>query len=146
MVEERHRAIQREVERRQKPGDAIAGTIRVTGEATANGAFRAFRALWNFAAERDPELPANPVRRLKRQWFAVERRERMVRSDELPAFYRAVDGLPSRTHRDYLLLLLFTGLRRNEAAALRWDEVDLSERVIRLPARRTKAGGSPADK
>src|SRR5216683_874673 len=36
-------------------------------------------------------------------------------------------------------LLLFTGLRRNEAAALRWSEVDLRERVIRLPAERTKA-------
>jgi len=31
-------------------------------------------------------------------------------------------------------------LRRNEAAALRWDEIDLAERVIRLPAKRTKAG------
>jgi integrase len=38
------------------------------------------------------------------------------------------------------MLLLFTGLRRGEAAALRWDEVDFAERVIRLPARRTKAG------
>jgi integrase len=135
-----HRAIQSEIARRRKPGDTIAGAIRVTGEATANGAFRAFRALWNFAAERDSELPANPVRRLKRQWFPVERRERLVRTDELPAFYAAVDRLPSRTHRDYLLLLLFTGFRRSEAAALRWEEADLGARVIRLPARRTKAG------
>jgi integrase len=42
--------------------------------------------------------------------------------------------------RDYLLLLLFTGLRRSEAASLRWVDVDLSEKVIRLPAARTKAG------
>src|SRR5204862_3971680 len=28
----------------------------------------------------------------------------------------------------------------NEAAALRWDEVDFAERLIRLPATRTKAG------
>lgn len=147
MVEERHRAIQSEIAGRQQAGKP-AGGIRVTGEATANGAFRAFRALWNFAAERDPELAPNPVRRLKRQWFAVERRERLVRTDELPAFYAAVDGLPSRTHRDYLLLLLATGLRRNEAAALRWEpvdkrappEVDFGARVIRLPAKRTKAG------
>jgi integrase len=42
--------------------------------------------------------------------------------------------------RDYLLLTLFTGLRRREAAALTWDEVDFTERVIRLPAARAKSG------
>jgi integrase len=41
---------------------------------------------------------------------------------------------------DYLPLLLFTGMRRGEAAALRWEDVDFSLRVIRLPAKRTKAG------
>jgi integrase len=39
-----------------------------------------------------------------------------------------------------LLLLLFTGLRRNEAATLTWDDVDMHAAVIRLPAVRTKAG------
>ena len=37
-------------------------------------------------------------------------------------------------------MVLFTGLRRNEAATLRWDDVDLQSRMIRLPAKRTKAG------
>jgi integrase len=111
-----------------------------SGAATANGSMRALRALWNFTAERVPDLPANPVRRLKRQWFPVPRRERPVRADELPAFYGAVQALLNPVARDYLLLLLFTGLRRREAASLRWDDVDFALRVIRLPAARTKAG------
>ena len=49
-------------------------------------------------------------------------------------------ALPNPVARDYLLLLLFTGLRRTEAATLRWGDVDFVERVIRLPAARTKAG------
>ena len=110
------------------------------GPAAANGAMRAFRALWNFALDRDGTLPANPTRRLKRAWFPLPPRERLVRTAELPAFYGAVDGLPSRTHRDYLLMLLFTGLRRREATEMQWSEIDFAERVIRLPARRTKAG------
>ena len=57
--------------------------------------FRAFRAVWNFAAERDPSLPANPVRRLRRAWFPERRRTGIVRSDQLPAFYKAVCELPS---------------------------------------------------
>ena len=42
--------------------------------------------------------------------------------------------------RDYLLLLLFTGLRRVEAASLRWEDVDLKGKVLRIPAANTKAG------
>jgi integrase len=111
------------------------------GHAAANNAMRALRAIWNHALDRDATLPANPVRRLKNDgWFRVEARTRLVSSDALPAFYTAVDALPSRVARDYLLLLLFTGLRRREAAALKWAEVDFAQRVIRLPASRTKAG------
>ena len=69
----------------------------------------------------------------------MPRRERLVRGDELPAFYAAVEVLPNQIARDYLKLLLFTGLRRNEAAGLRWDNVDFAARLIRLPASRTKA-------
>src|SRR4051812_48945035 len=95
---------------------------------------RSLRLLWNYAADRDPELPANPVRRLKRQWYPERKRERLVRANELPRFYQAVVDLPNPIARDYLLLLLFTGLRRQEAASLRWDHIDFAHRVIRLPA------------
>jgi integrase len=36
--------------------------------------------------------------------------------------------------RDYLLLLLLTGLRRTEAATLRWSDVDLAARTITIRA------------
>jgi integrase len=48
--------------------------------------------------------------------------------------------LPSPIGRDYLLLVLFTGLRRREAAGLRWRDVDLASRTLRIPAERNKAG------
>lgn len=132
MVVTRHGEIAQEVER--------ASGGRWSGLATANGALRAFGVLWNFAARSDPNLPGNPVLVLRRQWFKVPRRERLVRADQLPAFYKAVTALPNPIARDYLLLLLFTGLRRNEAAGLRWDDVDFAGGVIRLPGTRTKAG------
>lgn len=109
------------------------------GPAAANGCMRALRLLWNWQADRDPDLPANPVR-LRGQWFPNPRRERLVGADKLPAFFGAVNKLSNPVARDYLLLLLFTGLRRSEAASLTWDDVDLVQKVIRVPASRTKAG------
>jgi integrase len=130
MAEARHRSIR----------DEVAARGRYPGEAIANGAMRVFGALWEFAAEREPMPGRNPVGRLKRQWFKVPRRERLVRDHELPTFYSAVRALSSSIARDYLLLLLFTGLRRSEAASLTWADVDFHQRVIRIPAQRTKAG------
>src|SRR5690606_4396018 len=46
-------------------------------------------------------------------------------SGNIPGFGDAV--------ADFLLLLLFTGLRRNEAAQLRWKDVDLESRMLTIP-------------
>jgi integrase len=124
-----------EIERLTKPQ---ISSIEVNGKATANAVFTNFQALWNFWAEKVPDFPPNPTKRLRRQWHTMKRRTRMVAAEDLPKFYAAIDALPSRTASDYLKLLVLTGMRREEAAGLRWDEVDLTSRVIRLPAERMK--------
>jgi len=125
-VERRHKEIAAEVEQRR-------GT---RGASSANAAMRALRAVWNFAADRR-DLPPCPVK-LRRQWYHEPRRETYVCAADLPRFYAAVQALPNAVHRDYLTLLLFTGMRRTEAAGLRWTDVDFVEKVIRVPAERTK--------
>ena len=97
MVEDRHRAIAAE----------IGGGERHGGTFTANAAMRTLRVLWNYAADLTPDLPPNPVRRLRRQWYAEPPRERIVRADDLPRFYASVCALPSSVMRDYILLMLF---------------------------------------
>jgi integrase len=72
-------------------------------------------------------------------WYPVPKREGLVKGDQLGDFYRAIDALPNKVTKHYLLLLLFTGMRRGEGAALRWDDVDFGLGVVRLP-KRTKAG------
>jgi integrase len=131
MVESYHRELQKQV----------AKDTRHSGHAMANRALATFGTLCNFAARRDPTLPPNPVRlRLERQWFPITRRERHVTVAQLPKFYAAMKELPNQIARDYLLLLLFTGMRRTEAATLTWDDVDFGSKVIRVAAMKTKAG------
>jgi integrase len=40
--------------------------------------------------------------------------------------------------RDYLLLLLLTGLRRTEAIRLRWSNIDFEEQTLTIPAEVSK--------
>jgi integrase len=167
MVEARHRAIAEEVEQRHAEAARtharrhLARAERVerqwpdaarrhrelweaaskrkppSGHATANGVMRALRAVWNYAAERSPDMPSHPVK-LKRLWHPVKPREGYLRADDMAKFYAAVTKLASSIARDYLLLVLFTGLRRREAAALRWSDVDLQGRTLSISAERTK--------
>ncbi len=115
------------------------------GKAQANGAMRVLRAVLNFAAGQyenakgEPILIENPVKALSktRAWYRVDRRRTVVKPHELPAFFKALDEYKETAItkkadavHDYLLLLLFTGLRRQEAATLRWDQVDFKTRTF----------------
>jgi integrase len=167
MVETRHRSIAEEVQQRHRKAAAEAARRHLaraerteerwpeasalhfakfeaaksrkafSGYATANRTMRGLRAVWNFMAERVSDMPPCPVK-LKRQWHLVHPRQRHLRGDDMPAFYRGVMALPNAVARDYVALLLFTGLRRREAASLRWADIDLQRRVIRIPE--TKSG------
>jgi integrase len=105
----------------------------------ANGTMRVLRAVYNhYAYLTKDAMPPNPVR-LRGAWRPEPPRTRHIGPADLPAFYRAVMELESPIGRDLIRLLLFPGLRRREATTLTWDNVDFAERVIRLPAKSTKA-------
>jgi integrase len=104
-----------------------------SGQVTANNAMRLVRRVYNYALSvSDGELDPNPVQRLSdsRQWFKVERRQTVLKEHELPYWYAAVDRLDNPTIRDYLQLLLFTGLRKNEALKLEWKDVDFKDKTF----------------
>lgn len=127
MIEKRHRSIAEEVGRSK----------RYAGHVTANAAMRHLRILYNFMSER-VSMPPNPVKRLHRQWYPETRRTRLIPSERLPDFYRATCGLKNSIARDVILLMLFTGLRVGETTTLTWADIDLVQRIIRIPAAKTK--------
>lgn len=113
----------------------------------ANNAFRVLRAVFNFAAGQYEDsqgrslFPENPVKRIShnRSWYRVERRRTIIKWDALPAWFEAVNALKTdaedpqaRLVADYLLLLLFTGMRRSEGLNLKWVDVDFANRSFTL--------------
>jgi integrase len=103
-------------------------------EATANGTMRIFSAIYNHNLAFDDNLPSNPVVHLgrTRAWFKSKRRRSFIKTHQLKAWYEAVLQLENKTFRDYFLLLLFTGMRRSEAAKLKWADIDLKEKTMTL--------------
>lgn len=110
-------------------------------QARSNLAMRLLRALFNFAAGAYEDakgqslIMENPVKRLSqtRAWYRVSRRQSFIKAHDLATWYREVMNLQNVVLRDYLLLLLFTGLRREEAMTLKWQQIDLEARTLTLP-------------
>jgi integrase len=117
------------------------------GEAYANLSMRFLRALFNFAIAQYEDgngnsiLRENPVIRLTqtRAWYQVDRRQTVIKPHELKPWFQAIMNLKNdplsqnrETIRDYLLVVLFTGLRREEAASMTWDNVDLQAKTLKV--------------
>lgn len=111
------------------------------GEAYANLGMRLVRALFNYAAGAYEDVQGrslvseNPVSRLSqtRAWYRVDRRQTLIKPHDLKAWYQGVMTLGNTVLRDYLLLLVCTGLRREECAQLKWENVDFVGKTITIP-------------
>lgn len=120
---------------------------QTNSKARANNAMRVLRAIFNYAIYeyRDgnghPVITINPVKYLShtRAWYRVDRKQTVIKSHQLADWYKAVIILVETDNyrnallwHDYFLLLLFTGMRKMEAASLRWEDVDLKSKTITL--------------
>lgn len=115
--------------------------ISEISETAANKTMRVLRALFNFANGQYEDrhgkglFPDNPVSRLThtRSWNKETRRDNKIKNSQLASWFQAVNSLYEREDRfahvagDYLQFLLFTGLRRREAASLSVKDVDFNE-------------------
>ncbi len=114
----------------------------------ANCVMRIVRTLFNFAQatyEHEDETPIikkNPVVKLSqlRAWNKERARDRHIPLNRIKDWTEGVLLLNSETIRDYLLVLVLTGLRHSECANLRWKYIDLDDRFLFVP--NTKNGSS----
>ena len=109
-----------------------------SGPALANLEFRFLRALMNFAmgqyenSKGKPLVSVNPVSRLSetKAWHRIKRRQTIIDKSDLPKWYKAVRNLVNEDFRDYLTLLLLTGVRRSEGFQLQWSDIDLRNKTF----------------
>jgi integrase len=115
----------------------------------ANATMRLLRAIFNFAMseyEDSNDIPIishNPVQKIRRNWFRESVRTNIIEPNDLKDWFTAVNALPSdksnishkntsETVRDYLILLLFTGLRPSEGINLEWDNIDFKNKLLNI--------------
>ena len=131
MVEQRHRDIT------QGKGKFNESTSR------ANTTMRLIRALFNYAkgqyedSRGEPLFVHNPVDRIthNKGWNKEKIRQGVVHKYDLKKWYEGVMKLPlqednvsrntsAEVVRDFLIFVMFSGLRRNEVLEMKWSDID----------------------
>jgi integrase len=100
----------------------------------ANRTFEVIRRVFTWAVSEDLVI-ATPCLGLRKP-TQEEPRDRVLSSDEIRAVWAALD--PEGAFAEAVRLVFYTALRRREVLDARWTEVDLAERLWRLPGARTK--------
>ena len=106
------------------------------GRPTADGVLRVAHAIYESLLD-DGRMNLNPVRRVasKREIYAHgSPRQTILQRKGLPRFWGWIQTRPHVGIRDFTLICLFTGLRDAVVANLRWEQVDLDNRLLLVPA------------
>ena len=101
--------------------------------AQANYVARLLRALFYFAKAKYPSIGIveNPVTTFFaiHDWYRVDRRQTLVKTHDLRLWWKATEAINDDS-RDYLRVLLLTGLRKLEGAKLERANIDLKGRTF----------------
>ena len=117
---------------------AVLDSLVAEGKGSiANNALAAIRKLMNWCVERGL-LETSPCLGIGTPAPKVAR-SRVLSDEELAAIWTAADsgGAP---YDAIVRLLILTGQRRTEVAEMRWEEIDLEQRLWTLPEARNKSG------
>ncbi len=134
------------VEKRHHELTVSPNRLGTSGHGRANNALKKLSTLINFASDRygtdeEPLIKANPVSRLSRNrsWHRIHPRQGIIADHKLKEWYRAVGTLQNEVARDFMIFLLFTGMRFGETRKLRWCHVDFKNKILVVPRELTKS-------
>ena len=99
---------------------------------TANRAIGLLKHMYNKAIEWGyPAHSGNPVAGIK--MFREKSRDRFLLPDEVKRFFAALAEEPNEVFKNYILLSLFIGQRRQNMLSMRWSNVDLNLGFVFFP-------------
>ncbi len=94
------------------------------------------RAMVNRAIrEYELDIP-NPAAGIS--FYKENPRSRRLEPAELPKFFKAVHEEPNATLRDFVLLALFTGVRKSNLLKMKWKHINLDGGIWVVPAEESK--------
>lgn len=96
----------------------------------ANRILERVRAMYNKAIEWG-YIDKNPALNIKK--FKETSRDRFIQPDELPRFFEALAEESNAAVKDYFYLALYTGVRKSNLLAMRWEEVNLERKEWLIP-------------
>jgi integrase len=108
------------------------------GKFTANRLLQTVRAIFNHALRTELWGGQNPAVGIEP--FHEQSRERFLQPNEFPKFLKALTTEMNADLRDLVLLAVFTGARRSNLLAMRWEELDLQRGLWNIPLTKN---GSP---
>jgi integrase len=107
------------------------------GQYQANRLLARIQIIYNKAIEWGWE-GVNPAQGVKK--YKEKSRDRFLHPDELPRFFESLDSELNDTIRDYIYVSLFTGARKSNVLAMRWEEINFERQEWLIPE--TKNGES----
>jgi integrase len=115
--------------------DRLALMEKSNGMTQAASSIKLLRGLYRLGIALHPGViihnPVEAVREVRgREWSPRKRRMTYIEPKNLPAWFKAVSEYDNPKGQDYMLLLLYTGLRKMEAARLKWSDIDFKTKTF----------------
>lgn len=131
--------------RREHIRDLHAEIAAKHGGVTANRTIQLLRRIFYHAAHPDIALwdGANPCAKPKKFMSQEQSRDRTIRREEAPGFFKQLGCEPNRDLHDFLLLALATGARHGTILAMRAEEIDWQRELWIIPNPKGKKGKEP---
>lgn len=104
---------------------------RESGPYAANRVMGLVMSIFNRAISHELYSLANPAKGI--ELFPERSRDRRLGASEIPRLLEALEALDDGVIRDFVLLALFTGARKNNLLSMRWDCIDFAARTWRIP-------------